>query len=92
MKTMERNNEKSNRSQERTPRVVVPKKDHFATTKTKPNYKDVLVLRRFLTDKFKIQPVSRTGLSAKNQRLLAAEIKKARFMGLLPYTDLHSQL
>ncbi len=70
----------------------VKKKDHFETTKTTPNYKDVLLLRRFLTDKFKIQNVSRTGLSSKNQRNLAAEIKKARFMGLLPFTDLHSQL
>lgn len=73
-------------------KIVTTKKDHFATTKTNPNYKDVLVLRRFLTDKFKIQPTSRTGLSAKNQRKLANEIKKARYMGLLPYTDLHSQL
>ena len=70
----------------------VKKKDHFETTKTTPNYKDVLLLRRFLTDKFKIQNVSRTGLSSKNQRKLAAEVKKARFMGLLPFTDLHSQL
>lgn len=73
-------------------RNTTTKKDHYATTKTVPNYKDVLVLRRFLTDKFKIQPTNRTGLSAKNQRKLANEIKKARFMGLLPYTDLHSQL
>ena len=68
------------------------KRDFFETNKVKPNYKDVLILRRFLSDKFKILPVSKTGLSAKNQRLLANEIKKARFMGLLPYTDLHSQL
>lgn len=68
------------------------KRDFFETNKVKPNYKDVLILRRFLSDKFKILPISKTGLSAKNQRLLAVEIKKARFMGLLPYTDLHSQL
>jgi small subunit ribosomal protein S18 len=73
-------------------KTITIKKDHFATTKTTPNYKDVLVLRRFLTDKFKIQALSRTGLSAKNQRALSREIKKARYMGLLPYTDLHSQL
>lgn len=71
---------------------ITTKKDHYEATKTVPNYKDVLVLRRFLTDKFKIQPTSRTGLSSKNQRKLAVEIKKARYMGLLPFTDLHSQL
>ena len=63
------------------------KRDFFET-----NFKDVLILRRFLSDKFKIMPTSKTGLSSKNQRMLANEIKKARFMGLLPYTDLHSQL
>ena len=68
------------------------KRDFFETNKVKPNFKDVLILRRFLSDKFKIMPTSKTGLSSKNQRLLANEIKKARFMGLLPYTDLHSQL
>jgi small subunit ribosomal protein S18 len=66
--------------------------DFFETNKVKPNFKDVLILRRFLSDKFKIMPTSKTGLSSKNQRMLANEIKKARFMGLLPYTDLHSQL
>jgi len=71
---------------------ITTKKDHYEVTKTSPNYKDVLVLRRFLTDKFKIQPTSRTGLSSKNQRKLAVEIKKARYMGLLPFTDLLSQL
>lgn len=68
------------------------KRDFFETSKVKPNFKDVLILRRFLSDKFKIMPTSKTGLSSKNQRMLANEIKKARFMGLLPYTDLHSQL
>jgi small subunit ribosomal protein S18 len=68
------------------------KRDFFETNKVKPNFKDVLILRRFLSDKFKIMPTSKTGLSSKNQRMLANEIKKARFMGLLPYTDLHSQL
>jgi len=72
--------------------IELKKKDHFETTKTLPNYKDVLLLRRFLSDKFKINSLSRTGLNAKNQRKLAIEIKKARYMGLLPYTDLHSQL
>lgn len=68
------------------------KKDFFATNKTSPNYKDVLILRRFLNDRFQIVSSAKSGLTAKNQKKLAKEIKKARFMGLLPYTDLHSQL
>lgn len=91
-KDKNKNNKKRDSSVKTNRASDVKKKDHYETTKTTPNYKDVLLLRRFLTDKFKIQNVTRTGLSSKNQRKLAAEIKKARYMGLLPYTDLHSQL
>ncbi len=63
---------------------------YFTKTNTKPNYKDVLILRRFISDRGKIIPQSRSGVSAKNQRLLAKEIKKARYMALLPYTDRHA--
>jgi small subunit ribosomal protein S18 len=63
---------------------------YFTKTSTKPNYKDVLILRRFISDRGKILPQSRSGVSAKNQRMLSAAIKNARYMGLLPYTDRHS--
>lgn len=49
------------------------------------DYKDLDLLRRFLTPQGKIMPRKRTGVSAKNQRKLALAIKRARFMGLLPY-------
>lgn len=48
------------------------------------DYKSPDVLRRFVTEKGKILPRRITGTSAKNQRRLIAEIKKARFMALLP--------
>lgn len=54
-----------------------------------PDYKDVLALKRFMTDRQKIIHNSYTGLTAKNQRKLSQEIKKARFMALLPFTDKH---
>jgi small subunit ribosomal protein S18 len=63
---------------------------YFTQTKTKPDYKEVLVLRRFVSDRGKVLPQKYTGLTAKNQRLLAQEVKKARFMGLLQYTDRHA--
>lgn len=63
---------------------------YFTQTGTKPDYKDVLTLKRFTSDRGKIIPQKYSGLTAKNQRLLAAEIKKARYMGLLPYTDRHA--
>lgn len=69
----------------------VQKKDcYFTTTNTTPNYKDVLVLKRFLSERGKVLPSSISGISAKFQRKLSAEVKKARHMALLPYTDRHA--
>ncbi len=48
------------------------------------DYKHPEVLRRFVTEKGKILPRRITGTSAKNQRRLITEIKKARFLALLP--------
>ncbi len=49
------------------------------------DYKDVELLKRFLTPNARIMGSKRTGVGAKSQRQLAAAIKRARFMGLLPY-------
>ncbi|OQC11002.1 MAG: 30S ribosomal protein S18 [Tenericutes bacterium ADurb.Bin087] len=49
------------------------------------DYKDVELLKRFVTPNGKITPRRVTGTSAKYQRQLAVAIKNARFMGLLPY-------
>ncbi len=48
------------------------------------DYKRPDVLRRFVTEKGKILPRRITGTSAKNQRRLVREIKRARYLGLLP--------
>ena len=55
-----------------------------------PNYKDTLVLRRFITERGKIVPASRSGVCSKHQRSLSGEIKKSRFMALIPYTEGHA--
>lgn len=49
------------------------------------DYKDVDILKRFLDNNGRIMPRRKTGITAKNQRQLALAIKRARFMGLLPY-------
>lgn len=49
------------------------------------DYKDVDTLKKFLTPHARIQGKRRTGTSAKSQRALSMAIKRARFMGLLPY-------
>ena len=51
----------------------------------KIDYKDVKLLLRFISERGKIVPSRITAVSAKKQRELAQAIKRARFLGLLPY-------
>lgn len=53
------------------------------------DYKDVLDLKNYISETYKIMPKRTTGLNAKEQRLLAREIKLARFIALIPYCDQH---
>ena len=53
------------------------------------DYKDVNRLRRFLSDRGKIDPRRKTGTCAKHQRRLSVALKRARYMALLPYTGEH---
>lgn len=50
-----------------------------------PDYKDVELLKRFISEKGKILPRRVTGTCAKHQRALTTAIKRARVMGLLPF-------
>jgi small subunit ribosomal protein S18 len=50
------------------------------------DYKEVDLLRRFLTTSLKMMSRKRAGTSAAEQRDLKDAIKRARFMALLPYT------
>ena len=49
------------------------------------DYKDVDLLRRFMSERGKISPRRNTGTSPKMQRELARAIKRARHIGLLPF-------
>lgn len=51
------------------------------------DYKDVELLRRFMSSYAKIVPRRRSGISMRQQRKISQAIKRARFMGLLPYTN-----
>ena len=53
---------------------------------TKIDYKDVDLLKRFVSDRGKILPRRVTGTSAKYQRELTVAIKRARHMALLPFS------
>lgn len=70
-----------------------PKKGHLRTKEcrfTKAgfvyiDYKDTDTLERFINDQGKILPRRVTGTSAKFQRQLSKAVRRARFMGLIPY-------
>ena len=49
------------------------------------DYKDIDLMKMFLTPHGQIQAQKRTGLNAKQQRAFATAVKQARFMGFLPY-------
>ena len=53
------------------------------------DYKDVEVLKQYVSETGKIVPSRITGTKAKYQRQLATAIKRARYLALLPYTDSH---
>ena len=53
------------------------------------DYKAVDVLKDFINENGKIIPARITGTKAHYQRQLSAAVKRARFLALLPYTDLH---
>ena len=51
----------------------------------KIDFKDVKLLKRFVSERGKIVPSRITAVSAKKQRALAQAIKRARYLALLPY-------
>jgi small subunit ribosomal protein S18 len=53
------------------------------------DYKDVGLLKDFINENGKIIPARITGTKSRFQRQLGIAIKRARFLALLPYTDLH---
>ena len=53
------------------------------------DYKDIAILKDFVNENGKIIPARITGTTSGFQRQLSVAIKRARFLALLPYTDLH---
>jgi len=67
--------------------VHKPKMCTFCVEKSaRIDYKQVDLLRRFVTERGKIRPRRQTGMCAKHQRRMATAIKRARHLALLPYS------
>ncbi len=56
---------------------------------TQVDYKDVDLLKDFITENGKLIPARITGTKSIYQRQLTTAVKRARFLALLPYTDKH---
>ncbi len=61
----------------------------FSSGSNDIDYKNVIVLKEYITETGRIVPSRITGTQAPFQRQLALAIKRARFLGLLPFCDSH---
>jgi small subunit ribosomal protein S18 len=74
------------KGEKREKRPMRKKKCKFCLDRvTHIDYKDERRVRRFMTDRGKITPRRITGTCAKHQRMLAAAVKRARLIALVPY-------
>ena len=79
-----------NRKRKKKSRPVRPKVCRFTEEGIEEiDYKDIELLKDFITETGKIVPSRVTGTKAKYQRQLSTAIKRARYLALLPYSDQH---
>jgi len=70
------------------------RKKHCRFTESKAtniDYKDIDLLKNYIAENGKIVPSRITGTKSRYQRMLAIAIKRARFLSLLPYCDIHQR-
>lgn len=58
---------------------------HYCQAKTEPTYTDTQTLKKYLSDRSRIQPKNRTHLCSKHQRRATVAIKHARHLSMLPF-------
>ncbi|RLC50158.1 MAG: 30S ribosomal protein S18 [Candidatus Cloacimonadota bacterium] len=81
-------NDRNRRYNKKNKFVFTKKVCYFCKNKdVEIDYKDVSLMKRFIAENGKITPRRFTGTCSKHQRKLATEIKKARQMALIHYTD-----
>ena len=85
MARQQSNQKKRRRRPESSNRRVRKKVCQFCTERIDVDYKEVAILRRFMSDRAKIRARRVTGNCPRHQREVAVAIKNAREMALLPY-------
>jgi len=76
--------------QRKRKRIIVKpinEKCPFCEKKFLPSYKSSSELKSYLTDRAKIMPTTRSGVCTRHQKVLAREIKRARFLALLSVSE-----
>jgi len=68
-------------------KIIVPKNCYFCKEEKTPWYSDVASLQKFVSDRGKILPRTRSGLCAKHQRRITSAVKHARHLALLPFVS-----
>jgi small subunit ribosomal protein S18 len=68
-------------------RLLIPQSGNSQLTPTTIDYKNIILLRQYISAEGKIFPRRITRLTAKEQRWVARAIKQARVMGLLPFVN-----
>lgn len=87
---MHRSGESGARRQGRSRYVPRRKVCHFCVDNVKLiDYKEPAKLRRYISDRGKIEPRRKTGTCAKHQRALALAVKRARHLAFLPFVPAH---
>lgn len=69
----------------RIKRRPVPRNCPFCHENNEPDFRDTEMLRRYVSERGKIQSHARTGVCSKHQRSIATAIKHARHIALLPF-------
>ncbi|MDO8551203.1 MAG: 30S ribosomal protein S18 [bacterium] len=77
--------DKKSKSKPRRKIPVAPRQCYFCKEEMTPDYKKPEVLGKFLSERGKILAADRNGLCPKHQRRLSFEVKRSRFLGLLPF-------
>jgi small subunit ribosomal protein S18 len=74
------------RPQNNRPRREVPSRCPLCVEKITPDYKEIEILTKFITDRKKILSRSRSGVCSKHQKQLSQAVKRARLLALLPFS------
>jgi small subunit ribosomal protein S18 len=54
------------------------------------DYKDIDTLRRYISDRYKMESRRKSGVCSKHQRVLAAAIKRARYLAMMPFSPVQT--